>query len=71
MDIGEPQRIVTVEPLEDPVPHEEPAEDPDGEPKEEPSPAAGSEARRVAAPTDRRAARPHRSHGVPSGTGRQ
>jgi hypothetical protein len=35
MEIGEPQRIVTVEPIEDPVPRqvpapEEPAEEPEG-----------------------------------------
>ena len=71
MDIGEPQRIITVEPLEDPVPHEEPAEDPDGEPTEEPLPAAGSEVCGVAPSTVRRAARPPRSRRDPSGAERQ
>jgi len=28
MDIGEPQREITVEPVEDPVPREQPAEAP-------------------------------------------
>jgi hypothetical protein len=28
MEIGEPQRTITVEPLEDPVPHELPKEEP-------------------------------------------
>ena len=35
MEIGEPQRTVTVEPLEDPVPREAPAEaEPEPEPAE-------------------------------------
>ena len=45
MQIGEPRRVVTVEPLEDPVPREvplpkEPFDKPDGVPREpEPVPA--------------------------------
>ena len=36
MDIGEPKRTYTVEPLEDPVPREAPSEPP-AEPREDPS----------------------------------
>lgn len=36
MDIGEPKRTYTVEPLEDPVPRETPSEPP-AEPREDPS----------------------------------
>ena len=36
MEVGEPKRTYTVEPLEDPVPREEPSEPPVG-PEEEPS----------------------------------
>lgn len=36
MDIGEPQRTYTVEPLEDPVPREQPVESPAQEPEEVP-----------------------------------
>jgi hypothetical protein len=37
MEIGEPRRIVTVEPLEDPVPREAPAKpEPEPEPAEAP-----------------------------------
>jgi hypothetical protein len=40
MEIGKPERIITVEPLEDPVPREEPVEAPPIEtPEEEPVPA--------------------------------
>jgi hypothetical protein len=34
MDIGEPRRIYTVEPVEDPVPREQPASPPDDVPAE-------------------------------------
>lgn len=34
MDIGEPRRIFTVEPVVDPVPREEPAPGPDPVPRE-------------------------------------
>jgi hypothetical protein len=36
VDIGEPKRTYTVEPLEDPVPRETPSEPP-AEPREDPS----------------------------------
>lgn len=36
MEIGEPRRIIIVEPLEDPVPREAPATEPDREPLETP-----------------------------------
>jgi hypothetical protein len=36
VDIGEPKRTYTVEPLEDPVPRESPSEPP-AEPREDPS----------------------------------
>jgi hypothetical protein len=34
MDIGEPRRIITVEPVRDPVPRERPAPAPDRQPAE-------------------------------------
>lgn len=34
MDIGEPQRTYTIEPVEDPIPHEEPATVPEESPAE-------------------------------------
>jgi hypothetical protein len=37
VEIGKPERRYTVEPLEDPVPRELPAEPPDVPPREEPS----------------------------------
>ncbi|HET8606827.1 MAG TPA: hypothetical protein VFL66_07325 [Gaiellaceae bacterium] len=37
MDIGKPQRIVRVEPLEDPVPRETPAPAPEREPEKVPT----------------------------------
>ena len=37
MDIGKPQRIVRVEPLEEPVPRETPAPTPEREPEKVPA----------------------------------
>jgi hypothetical protein len=39
MEIGEPQRVITVEPIEDPIPSLEPDPDGDREPDEAPTPA--------------------------------
>jgi hypothetical protein len=36
MDIGKPQRVITIEPIEDPVPREQPAPEPEREPVREP-----------------------------------
>jgi hypothetical protein len=36
MEIGKPQRVVTVEPVRDPVPREAPAKEPRKQPRERP-----------------------------------
>ena len=37
MEIGEPKRVIVVEPLEDPVPREAPPREPGGEPERAPA----------------------------------
>jgi len=39
MEIGEPQREIIIEPLEDPVPREQPVEAPPAQPDREEAPA--------------------------------
>ncbi|HKC22364.1 MAG TPA: hypothetical protein VKB64_07610 [Gaiellaceae bacterium] len=41
MEIGDPQRTYTVEPIEDPVPRESPAEEDPAEPVREPEEVPG------------------------------
>jgi hypothetical protein len=39
MEIGKPERITTVEPIVEPIPHEAPVEEPAGAPEREQAPA--------------------------------